>query len=126
MKSFLPAATVMIGLLLLIVSLAWGLVAPAGAGWTQEKSQRLQELRRQAHILGSQAAGANEKPTMHGGKNAAEIQAEYEQVKAELETLGDEAEGKIKGPQTTAAYLRWIGIACTLVGVVAFYAVREA
>lgn len=126
MKSFLPAATATIGLLLLLVSVAWGLVSPAGAGWTEQKSLRMRELSTQANVLGSQTVDANEKPTMHGGRNAAELQAEYEQVKAELKVLGEEAEGKIQGPQTAALYLRWIGIVCILVGGVAFYMVQEA
>jgi hypothetical protein len=125
MKSFLPAAAVTIGLLLLIASFLWGLIAPAGAGWTEEKSLRLQKLRRQANILGAQTAGASDQPSMHGGKNAAEIQAEYEKVTAELKALGEEAEGKIQGPVTTATYLRWTGVAFILVGGVAVYVGRE-
>ena len=124
MKSFLPAAAAVIGLLMLVASFLWGTFSPAGAGWTKEKSLRLQELRRQANILGAQTAGATDKPSMHGGESTANKQAEYEKVKAELKTLGEEAEGKIQGPQTIAMYIRWAGVACILIGALVAFASR--
>src|SRR5688572_6652473 len=107
MKSFLSTAAVILGVVLLLASLIWGILFPPSAGWTEEKSLRLQELSQRAHILGGQRGAATEKPSMHGGKSAAELDAEFKQVTAELETLGAEAEGRIEAPKTAASILRW-------------------
>ena len=84
MKSALPTVAVVVGLVLLLTSFAWGALFPASASWTEEKSLRMSELKGRAHVLVTQVAAAKEKPTMHGGSNAAELEAEFEQVKAEL------------------------------------------
>lgn len=124
MKSWMPTAAVAIGVVLLLTSFVWALVFPASSGWTEEKSLRMRELSEKAHVLGGQVEAANAKPTMHGGKNAAELQAEYDQIKAELKQLGEEADGKIEAPKTAAAILRYAGIAFALAGGLVIFANR--
>lgn len=116
MKTWLPAAAVVLGVLLLLASFVWALAFPASSGWTEAKSLRMRELSAKAHLLGGQVEAAKSKPNMHGGRNAAELAAEYQQVKAELAQLGEEADGKIKAPETAARILRWSGIAFVLAG----------
>lgn len=122
MKAMLPAGAVVLGVLLLMASLIWGLVFPASSGWTDEKSVQLRELRNRAHLLGGQVADAEGSPSMHKGANAAELKAEYEQVKVELKQLGNELEGKINSPKTAASILRYAGIAFVVAGGLVVYA----
>ncbi|MBL9164871.1 MAG: hypothetical protein JNL18_19235 [Planctomycetaceae bacterium] len=124
MKSALPTVAVVLGVLLLVVSLVWGLIFPASAGWTEEKSVRLGELKTRAHVLVGQVAAAQAKPSMHGGSNAAELEAEFQQVKTELTQLSDELDGRIESPKTTAAILRYAGIAFIVAGGLVVYAGR--
>lgn len=121
MKAILSTGAVVIGVLLLGISLVWGLVFPASAGWTEEKSLRLRDLKAQAHVLSSQTMAASDKPSMHGGGNAAEKQAEYEQVRTELEALDAELQGKVQAPETAASILRYAGIAFVIAGALAVY-----
>jgi hypothetical protein len=125
MKSFLSTAAVVLGVVLLLASLAWGILFPASSGWTDEKSLRLQELSQRAHVLGGQRGAANHNPKLHGGRSAAEIDEEFEQVTAELEKLGAEAEGRIEAPKTAASILRWAGIAFVVAGGLAIFAGRS-
>ena len=124
MKAMLSTGAVVIGILLLGTSLIWGLVFPASAGWTEEKSLRLRDLKAQAHVLSSQASAANDKPSMHGGDNAAEKKAEYDQVRTELEALDAELQGKVEAPETAASILRYAGIAFVVAGALAVYTSR--
>src|SRR5689334_16246712 len=101
MKPALSAAAVVLGMVLLLASLAWGILFPASSGWTEEKSLRLAELKGRAHTLVGQVSAAKQKPSMHG-TNAAELETEFEQVKTELEQLANELEGKIQAPKTAA------------------------
>jgi hypothetical protein len=125
MKSILSTAAVVVGVVLLLTSVIWGIMFPPSSGWTEEKSLRLQELSQRAHILGGQRGAANEKPSMHGGKSAAELNEEFKQVTAELEKLGAEAEGRIEAPKTAASILRWAGIAFVVAGGLVVFATRS-
>ncbi len=120
----LSTGAVALGMLMLALSLAWGLLFPAAAGWTEEKSLKLKDLRNRAHILSGEVASASDKPNMHGGPNAAEKSAELDQVKAELATLDAELQGKIDAPKTAASILRFAGIAFVVAGGLAVYAAR--
>ena len=124
MKS-LPVIAVGVGAALLAASLVWGMLFPASRSWTDEKSERMSDLGTQAHKLGGQLEAARGRPTMHGGRNAAEVEAEYKQVTAELAELREEFEGKRDGPQTTASYFRWTGVICVALGAVVMMATRS-
>jgi hypothetical protein len=121
MKALFSTGAVVLGVVLVLASLVWGLVFPASSGWTDEKSAQLRELRNRAHILGGQVAAADSKPSMHKGANPAELKAEYEQVKAELQQLGEELDGKIDAPKTAATILRYAGIAFVVAGGLVVY-----
>ncbi|BBO30715.1 hypothetical protein [Lacipirellula parvula] len=121
MKAVLSTGAVVIGVLLLATSLVWGLVFPASAGWTEEKSLRLRDLKARAHVLSSQNAAASDKPSMHGGENGADKKAEYDKVRAELEALDAELQGKIEAPEAAASILRYSGIAFVIAGALAVY-----
>ena len=126
MKAMFSTGAVVLGILLLALSLAWGLIFPASAGWTDEKSLKLKELRNRAHILSGEVAAGSDTPSMHGGPNVAEKKAEFEQVKAELASLDAELQGKIDAPATAASILRYSGIAFVIAGGLVVFATRSA
>ncbi len=115
----------MLGIVLLAISFFWATVAPAGGGWTNEKSERMSELGSRAHVLGGQVEAGRTKPKMHGGRSQAEVEAEHKQVNEELTQLREEFEGKRDRPQTTASLLRWIGVGCVAIGAIAMMATRN-
>jgi hypothetical protein len=124
MKSGLSTAAVVIGLLLLGGSLLWGVLFPASRGWTEDKAKRLGDLTAEAHSLMFKVEAAKEKPSMHAGDSAADVQARYREVKKELEVLRTEFEGKRDSPKTAATFLRWSGIAFVIAGAIIVFANR--
>lgn len=125
MKTFLPTAAVVLGAVLLVASLVWGVLFPASSGWTEAKSLRMGEMSARAHVLGGELEAARSKPNMHGGKSAAELDTEYKQVTAELAQLAAEAEGKIEAPKTAATFMRWAGVAFVVAGGLVVFAGRS-
>ncbi|HMP05567.1 MAG TPA: hypothetical protein PJ982_04385 [Lacipirellulaceae bacterium] len=126
MKSALPAAAVIVGLLLLLVSFSWALLFPPQRSWTEEKSVRMAELGSQGNLLKFELIEAQNNPRMHGGKNAAELQAQYDAVNEEYMKLRAEFDNAAQSPKTAATYLRWSGIAFVVAGAIVVFANREA
>jgi hypothetical protein len=126
MKSTFSTLVVVVGAVLLTASFIWGLIFPANVGWTEEKGERMAELTQQAHTLMFEVKASQESPSMHSGRNPAETKAEYDRVKAELETLRAEFEGKRDSPKTAATFLRWSGIAFVVAGAIVVFAGRNA
>jgi hypothetical protein len=122
MKS-ISLAAVVVGLVLLLGSFTWGLVFSAKGSWTAEQDARMGELGRKGHALGGELDAAQRRPSMHS-RSAADIEAEYNQVKAEMAQMRTEFESARDGPKTIAAILRWAGIACVAVGAFASYSNR--
>jgi hypothetical protein len=115
---------VCLGVLFLLISLVWGVLFPASRSWTVEKNARMSELSEKGHILGGQLDAAKRRPNMHGGRSAAELEAEYKQVTDELTQLREEFESKRDTPKTMASYLRWSGIAFVVAGAIIVFANR--
>src|SRR5690349_5343805 len=107
MKTFLPATAVVLGILLLVGSVAWAILFPASRSWTQEKSKQLTELGNQATAIQLQIDRSKTRPSMHSGENPAELQEKYEQVAAEYKTLYAEFKGADAAPKTASVFLRW-------------------
>ena len=120
----LSVAAVCLGVVFLLVSLIWGLLFPASRSWTTEKNNRMSELSVKGHLLGGELDAAQRRPNMHGGRSAAEIEAEYKQVSAELTQLREEFENKRDSPKTMASYLRWSGVAFVIAGAIIVFAHR--
>ena len=116
--------TVVAGLFVMLASLCWSSLFPAARSWTEEKAQRMTELGTQAHQLGGARDAARRRPSMHG-RSAADIDAEYQQVTAELDELRIEFESKRDAPQRTSSLLRWIGMGLIVSGAIATYSIRS-
>jgi hypothetical protein len=126
MKSFLPSSAVVVGLVLLIGSFAWGILFPPSRTWTEEKSSRMAELGSQANLLKFSLVEAKNRPSIHSGKNPAEVQAEYDKVTAEYDQLKQEFASATNSPKTTATFLRWSGVAFIIAGAMVIMATRSA
>lgn len=126
MKSMLSSIVVVVGVGLLAISLVWGLLFPANRGWTEEKAARLAELTKQSHTLMFQVNAAKQKPSMHSGSDAGDVQKKYKDVTEERDTLRAEFEGKRDSPKTAATILRWSGIAFVVAGGIIVFASRDA
>jgi hypothetical protein len=126
MKSALPVAAVALGCLLLAVSFLWSIVFPASASWTPEKSEQLTALGNRATEIQLQLGKAQTRPSMHSGKNPAELKSELDKVEAEYKALYNEFAGATKAPESSSRFLRWAGIAFVVAGGVVVYATRSA
>ena len=126
MKAALPPAIVLLGILLAVGGLLWNVMFPASRNWTKEKSVQLTELGNQATQIKLQLLKAKEKPSMHSGQSAAELQEQYDKVAADYKILYDEFHNVSESPKTISAYLKWTGIALVLVGAGLVLATREA
>jgi hypothetical protein len=124
MKSSLSAVAVVLGLLLLIASFAWGVLFPANRAWTEEKSARMADIGGEAGKLKAAIKLAQARPSMHAGQNPAEMQAKYEKLSAEYKSLHDEFTGAVDTPKTASKILRWSGIAFVIAGAIIVFANR--
>lgn len=118
----LSLVAVILGVVLLIGSVAWGAFFPATKSWTNEKFEQKAQLGIQVRRLQDELIVAQKKPSMHGGRNAAEIDAELKTASAELATLQAEFEGKRDAPQNASRILQWAGIAFVAAGALATFA----
>jgi len=126
MKSALPIAAVVLGCVLLAMSLLWGLLFPASASWTPEKSEQLTALGNRATEIQLQLDKAQTRPSMHSGLNPAELKSELEKVSAEYKVLYDEFSGITKAPKSSSRFLKWAGIAFVVAGGLVVYTTRSA
>jgi hypothetical protein len=122
MKS-ISLAAVVVGVVLLLCSFTWGMIFSSKGAWTAEQDARMGELGRKGHVLGGELDAAQRKPSMHA-RSAADIEAEYNQVKEEMAQMRAQFEGVRDGPKTIATILRWAGVACVAVGAFASYSNR--
>ena len=116
MKAPFGLGAVVLGVLLVALSLIWGLVFPAESQWTPERAKEMSALSDEVHTLMFKAAQAKERPSMVQGGNPAEVVAEYKEKKERLDALKLELENIKDAPQTSAKYLRWTGIGLVIVG----------
>jgi len=121
MKS-IPIAAIVLGILLLVVSVAWGLLFPPTRSWNDEKSQRLSELGSETNRLKFALVQSQHNPSVHAGQNPAEVKLEYDKVRQEYDLLHQEFLSAQDTPKTVAAVLRWAGIVLVVAGAVLFYA----
>ena len=92
MKEALPIAAISLGVILVAVSLVWGIIFPATNQWTPEHAKEMSQLSDEVHLLMFKAAQAKEHPNQVKTGNPAEIVAEYEQKKKQLELLKKDLE----------------------------------
>jgi hypothetical protein len=122
----IPVVAVGLGLALLASSFVWGMLFPASRAWTEEKANRMSELGLKAHSLGGELDGVRRRPKMYGGRNAADVEAEYEKTTAELAVLREEFQTTRDRPAANASRLRWVGVVCVAIGALAYMAMRES
>ena len=120
----LSVVAVVLGVVFLIGSVAWGALFPATSSWTNEKSEQKSQLGIQVRRLQDELVTAQKKPSMHGGRNAAVIDAELKTATAELTALQEEFEGKRDAPKNASRILQIAGIAFVVAGALASFANR--
>lgn len=125
MVAKLSTAAVVLGVVLLVGSAIWGSLFPATRTWTAEKSEELAELGSETNRLKFAMIEAQQNPSMHRGKNPAEIKQQYEEARARYDELHREFETAKESPKTASAILRWSGIAFIAGGGLAVFATRN-
>lgn len=126
MKSIIPVACVILGVLLLVMGLLWGTLFPPQAGWSPEKNTQLTELGSQLKGLGFKLAEAQGNPSMQRGENPAEIKRKHDEVKKEYDALYAEFESARDRPANTGSALKWVGVIIAAIGgIFAFVGNKE-
>jgi hypothetical protein len=110
MNKALPVVALVLGIALLVLSVAWSTLFPPTRTWTEEKSQRLAELGSETNRLKFAVVEARNRRSMHAGENPAEAQVAYDEARAEYDQLQIEFESARDTPKTAATALRWSGI----------------
>lgn len=126
MKAALPASAIVVGLVLLIGSVAWATLFPPGRNWTAEKATRMTDLGNQATAIQMKIDHATVRPSMHAGENPAELKAKYDEIETEYKSLYQEFKNADESPKTAASILRWSGIAFVVAGGLVVFATRGA
>ena len=124
MKSIISLTAILLGIALMLASATWGLMFPPTRTWTEEKSEQLSDLGREANLLSFGIVQAKNNPSMHGGQNPAELQKQYDEVRVKYDVLHQEFLNASERPQEIVAMLRWSGIALVGVGAVLTFVAR--
>jgi uncharacterized protein YjeT (DUF2065 family) len=120
----LSLVAVVLGIVLLIGSVAWGTLFPATSSWTNEKFEQKSQLGIEVRRLQDELYAAQKKPSMHGGRGAPEIEAELKTKTAQLDELQAEFEGKRDAPKNASRILQIAGIAFVAAGALATFAAK--
>jgi hypothetical protein len=121
MKTALPTAAILLGIVFLVGSAVWAMVFPPSRVWTNEKSARMSELNDQADAIKLQLSKGKFKP----GESAAKLQESYDKVSEEYKALHQEYLGATQSPKTAKSFLWWSGIAFIVAGTVVVFAKRD-
>ena len=124
MNTKLSLATILIGIFLMVMSVAWSGLFPPSRTWTPEKSKQLAEIGSRTNMLKFAIVEAKHNPSMQRGQNPAEIQRQYDAALAEYDVLHQEFLNATEQPQQISALLRWAGIALIIFSALFTYLAR--
>jgi hypothetical protein len=125
-KSAIVMGLIGVGVLLVIISGVWASMFPGTASWTPEKAERLTELRRTLHNLAIAASSQPGSINPRVAASPAAAKADYDRLKPECDALLAEVKATSARPNNTATMLRWTGISLAGLGLVGWFAVRQA
>jgi len=126
LKSLLPAAVALAGLVLLAASFIGSLSVPAEPNWTPKKGSRLIALSNEATDLQQKLHAAQAQPSMHAGENPAELLERFRRIDAEYKELYREFKSATTpAPVAAATYVRWLGVAFVVAGAIIVFANRS-
>ncbi len=126
MKPAIVLSLVGLGVLLVALSGVWATLFPGTSSWTPDKAERLTELRRLLHNLAIAAASSPGDVSPRVATSPAAAQADYERLKPECDRLLAEVNAASSRPDAVASLLRWIGCSLAGIGLVVWYAGRQA
>lgn len=116
MKQLVPFGLVLLGLVLVVISLLWTTLFSGGPALGQEDYARLEELETKVVELYRQIETVKART---GNDSAAEeASVGYRRAIEERDALRAKLESGLSQPSSTAATLRYVGIALLLVGIV--------
>ncbi len=122
MKSTIVIGTIGLGLALFIISALWARLFPPTQSWTQEKAQRMSEVKARLNNLSFMI---NSPKNFHSGPDIGTLKAESDSLLKEFEQLKTDFESATERPQTVASILRWTGLVLAAVGAIGWYAVNQ-
>jgi hypothetical protein len=124
MKIAIFIGAVILGIVLLGLSTIWTSLVRAESTWTEEKSQRSVEVKARLAYLGDQINPP--KASKHRGSELATLKAEFDALKKENEQLNADFLSVSDRPNAISKYLKWAGVALTVVGLIGWYAVKQS
>jgi hypothetical protein len=124
MKNLIASGAIGLGLVLLIASSVWLQLFPPTLSWTPEKAARLSEVKAELNNLGAQLYTATKRT--YGGPDPATIKVQYDALQNEFDQLKADFDSAMDTPNAISTILRWTGITLAVIGIVCWYAVKQA
>lgn len=122
MKSAIVFGMIGLGFALLIASGVWIKIFPPTLRWTPEKGKRMSEVKAR---LSDISFVINSPTRIHSGTDPASLKVESIELQKEFDQLKADFESATETPQTLSRILKWSGIAISVLGIVAWYAVKQ-
>ncbi len=126
MKVVVSFGLIGLGLLLLVLSGLWPTLFPGTAIWTPEKAERWAVVKDRLHNLSFAVNRAETRVSIHSGGDPSATKQEYEQLKIEGAQLKADFETAASRPSTVSKYLKWTGISLSAIGIIGWYAAKQA
>lgn len=126
MKSAIVFGMIGVGLLMVALSGVWTSLFGSSSAWTDEKAKHWTSVKERMSALSLVANAPPGQRKMHGGSDPIQAKEEFEKLKAENEQLAAEFTGTYNAPRTASKFLKWGGISLAVVGLIGWYAVKNA
>jgi hypothetical protein len=126
MKAAIPLGAMVLGFVLLLASALWASMFPPTSSWTPEKDTRMSEVKARLNDLSALIYRSTTATSMHRGQDPATLKSEYDGLMKEFEQLKTDFETATERPQRASAVLKWSGITLAALGIVGWYAVKQA
>lgn len=114
-----------LGIVLVLLSVAWTTIFPSSAKWTPDKEAHWQKVKGRMHSL-SFVISDPKQADARRGQDAMSAKAEFDKLKLEDDELRAQFSSAYDTPRTTSTILKWSGLSIAAVGVVGWYAANQS
>jgi hypothetical protein len=137
MKGSLALGAMVVGFVLLALSGIWSTLFPATSAWTDAKAERRADVQDRIHNLRFLVLAQNNQRSFHSHapieeqsartrRDPVALKAELAELMTESEQLNADFQSAYDRPNTVSSILKWTGISLAAIGIIGWYAARNA